>query len=366
MSLSIGIIGLPNVGKSTLFNALTGAQNAAAESYPFCTIEPNKAIVPVPDERLEKIAKITNPEKVTQATVVFVDIAGLVENASQGEGLGNQFLSHVAEADALLHVVRCFSDENVAHVDTEIDPIRDIETVETELALRDIELVENRVEKLERQARVDDSVEDQLSAAKSLAEHLSEGRSASDFPERSSESAIPLYREVPLVSDKEIIYLANTDEEISAETESCVDAVRTCAKDHGSRFLAIAAKFEQELIDMDDAERTEFRQIYGIEEQALERVIRAGYESLDLVSFFTIQSNQAQAWNVARGTPADRAAGTIHSDFEEGFIRAEVIAYDDLVAHGGEEKCRAAGVVRTVGHDYQVQDGDVIRFVFDA
>ncbi|MBS3762644.1 MAG: redox-regulated ATPase YchF [Planctomycetes bacterium] len=366
MSLSIGIIGLPNVGKSTLFNALTGAQNAAAESYPFCTIEPNKAIVPVPDERLEKIAKITNPEKVTQATVVFVDIAGLVENASQGEGLGNQFLSHVAESDALLHVVRCFSDENIAHVAPELNPVRDIETVQTELALRDIELVENRIETLERQARTDDSFEDQLETAKNLARHLSDGHLASDFPERSSETAAPLYREVPLVSDKKIIYLANTDEEVSDKTRPCVDALRSYADEHGTLALTIAAKFEEELIDMDDAEQSEFRNLYGIEERALQRVIRTGYETLDLVSFFTIQSNQAQAWNVPRGTPADRAAGTIHSDFEEGFIRAEVIAYDDLVTHGGEEKCRAAGVVRTVGHDYQVQDGDVIRFVFDA
>lgn len=361
MGLAIGIIGLPNVGKSTLFNALTGAQNAAAESYPFCTVEPNRAVVPVPDERLEGIAEITEPEKVTPTTIQFVDIAGLVENASKGEGLGNQFLSHVAEADALAHLVRCFEDENVAHVAAELDPVRDMEVVETELVLRDIELLERRVEDLSREARANKDALPRLQAAEGLLGHLNEGEPIMTFPDKSAEAVRPLLEDVPFVTDKPMIYVANVGE---TAADACVRSVREHAEERGFSALSVEAKIEEELIGMDPEERREFLHIYGLEESALERLIRTGYETLGLISFFTIQSNQVQAWTVPEGCGAARAAGRIHTDFEEGFIRAQVMAYEDFIRLGGEHECRQAGLERTVGRDYEVRDGDIIRFLF--
>ncbi len=363
MGLSIGIIGLPNVGKSTLFNALTGAQNAAAESYPFCTVEPNRAVVPVPDPRLEKIAEITRPEKITPATIEFVDIAGLVENASKGEGLGNQFLAHVAEADALVHLVRCFEDENVAHVQATLDPARDMEVVETELVLRDMELLERRIEELRKRARSDREALPRLQVAEPLLEHLGQGEPIMSYPQRSSEGIRPLLNEVPFVTDKPLIYVANVGEDEAGQPAACVEAVRERAARRGLPALRVEAKIEEELVGMDPEERGEFLQVYGLEESALERLIRTSYEMLGLISFFTIQSNQVQAWTVPQGCPAARAAGRIHTDFEEGFIRAQVIAYEDFVRMGGEHECREAGLVGTAGRDYEVRDGDIIRFL---
>lgn len=366
MGLSIGIVGLPNVGKSTILNALTGARHAAAENYPFCTVEPNHAIVPVPDPRVEKIAELTRPEKITHTTVEFVDIAGLVKDASRGEGLGNQFLANIGDVDAILHVVRCFEDENVAHVTGDVDPVRDIEIVETELLLRDLQLLENRVKKLSKEVRGDRSLKAEAEIGQKLAEHLNGGNPASTFEARTSEAGRALYREMRFLTDKKVIYCANVGEDAVTESNPLVTAVREFASRTGAPVIVIAAEMEAELIGMDAAERKEFLDSYGIAEGGLSRLIRAGYEALGLVSFFTIQSNQVQSWTVRRGTKAPQAAGTIHTDFEQGFIRAEVIAYHDLAKHGTETACKAAGVARTEGKDYEVQDGDVIRFHFSG
>ena len=366
MGLSIGIVGLPNVGKSTILNALTGARNAAAENYPFCTVEPNHAIVPVPDPRVEKIADLTSPEKITHTTVEFVDIAGLVKDASKGEGLGNQFLDNIGNTDAILHVLRCFEDENVAHVTGDVDPVRDIEIVESELLLRDIQLLENRVAKLSKEVRGDKSLKAELDVGQRLLAHMNEGRRASSFDGKSSDSGKALYAEMRLLTDKGVIYCANVGEDAVSESNPHVVAIEEYASKTGAPVIVIAAEMEEELTGMGADERKEFLDSYGIAEGALARMIRAGYEALGLVSFFTIQSNQVQAWTVRRGTKAPRAAGTIHTDFEKGFIRAEVIAYDDLVEHGTEAACKSAGVARTEGKDYEVRDGDVIRFHFST
>ena len=363
--MRIGIIGLPNVGKSTILNVLSGAHNAAAENYPFCTVEPNCAIVPVPDDRLDRIAGLTHPEKITPTTVEFVDIAGLVKDASKGEGLGNQFLGHVGETDALLHVVRCFSEEDVAHVAGEVDPVRDVEIVETELLLRDVQLLENHVKRLSKQVRGDKSLQAQVDVGRALLEHLNAGQPAVTFDARSSEPARALYAEVRPVTDKKIVYCANVDEDGFNDANPHVQALRTAAETRGAPVMVMAARIEEELIGMNADERKEFLDSYGVDESALERMIQAGYEALNLVSFFTIQSNQVQAWTVRRGTRAPQAAGAIHSDFEKGFIRAEVLGFDDLIQHGSEAACKTAGVARTEGKDYEVRDGDIIRFYFN-
>jgi len=364
MGLSIGIVGLPNVGKSTILNALTGARNAAAENYPFCTVEPNHAIVPVPDPRVEKIAELTNPEKITHTTVEFVDIAGLVKDASKGEGLGNQFLDNIGNTDAILHVLRCFDDDNVAHVTGDVDPVRDIDIVETELLLRDIQLLEKRVQKISKEVRGDKSLKAEVDLARKVLEHMNEGRRASSFGARLSDTGKALYAEMRFLTDKGVIYCANVGEDAVSEDNPHVMAIREYATRTGAGVVVIAAEMEEELIGMGVDERKEFLDSFGIAEGALNRMIRAGYEALRLVSFFTIQSNQVQAWTVRRGTKAPQAAGTIHTDFEKGFIRAEVIAYEALLEHGSEAACKSAGVARTEGKDYEVRDGDVIRFHF--
>ncbi|HNX53796.1 MAG TPA: redox-regulated ATPase YchF [Pontiellaceae bacterium] len=366
MSLSIGILGLPNVGKSTIFNALTRAQNAEAANYPFCTIEPNKAVVPVPDERVDKLATMANPKKVVYATVDFVDIAGLVKGASRGEGLGNKFLANIREADALLHVVRCFADENVVHVDGSVDPMRDIDVIETELVLADLQTLETRAQRMEKLARNDKKVAEQLAAVKRLIDHLGEGKPAVSFPEHDTDDMKALLKESPLLTDKKIIYCANVDESGMAEDSAYVKAVRAYADSKGADTVKICAKMEEDLIGMDDAEAAEFLKEYNVTESGLDQIARTGYHTLGLISYLTAGPKEVHAWTIHRGWKAPAAAGVIHTDFERGFIRAQVISYNDYITYGGEAGCREKGLMRTEGKDYVVQDGDVIEFLFNV
>ena len=366
MALSIGIVGLPNVGKSTTFNALTKAQNAEAANYPFCTIEPNRAIVPVPDPRLEKIAEICKPRQVIHSTVEFVDIAGLVRGASKGEGLGNQFLSHIRETSAIVHIVRCFDDENVVHVDGAPDPARDIDTIETELILADIQTLENRMDRLNKQARGDKKAQPLVDKAKAVMAHLETGEPAWSFPSKDDEAYEQLAKEVRFITDKQVIYAANVDEDGLAEDNEHVAAVRAIAARRNAEFVKICAKVEDELAGMEDHEREEFLHSLGAEEGGLEQVIRHGFHALGLMSYFTAGEKEARAWTVRRGAKGPEAAGVIHSDFERGFIRAEVIAYEDYIRCKGEAGAKAAGVLRVEGKEYVVQDGDVMHFRFSV
>jgi GTP-binding protein YchF len=366
MALSIGIVGLPNVGKSTLFNALTKAQNAEAANYPFCTIEPNKAVVPVPDPRLADLARIVEPQRILAATVEFVDIAGLVRGASTGEGLGNQFLGHIRETAAIVHVVRCFDDPDVVHVDGTVDPVRDVEVIETELILADLQAVETRIERLSRKAKGDKDAAAQAEFARGLLAWLGQGRPAVAFPERDTNAGIELFGEVHLITAKPVIYCANVDEESLAADNAHVAALRAWALPRGAHVIKISAKVEAELVGMDDEERAEFLASYGVSESGIEQVIREGYAILGLVSYFTAGEKEVRAWTIEKGWKAPKAASVIHTDFEKGFIRAEVMAFADYVAHKGEAGCRTAGVFRVEGKDYVVQDGDVMHFRFNV
>ncbi|MFN2376100.1 MAG: redox-regulated ATPase YchF [Candidatus Binatia bacterium] len=366
MALSIGIVGLPNVGKSTLFNALTKAQNAEAANYPFCTIEPNKAVVPVPDPRLADLARIVEPQRILAATVEFVDIAGLVRGASTGEGLGNQFLGHIRETAAIVHVVRCFDDPDVVHVDGTVDPVRDVEVIETELILADIQAVETRIERLSRKAKNDKDAAVQIEFAKTLLAHLGAGKPAISFPERETPAGIELFDEVHLITAKPVIFCANVDEDSLAADNAHVAALRAWAAPRRAHVIKISAKVEAELVGMDDAERAEFLASYGVTESGIEQVIREGYNILGLVSYFTAGEKEVRAWTIETGWKAPKAASVIHTDFEKGFIRAEVMAFADYVAHKGEAGCRTAGVFRVEGKEYVVQDGDVMHFRFNV
>ena len=365
MSLSIGIVGLPNVGKSTLFNALTRAQNAQAANYPFCTIEPNKATVPVPDPRLGQLDAIINPKKSVQATVDFIDIAGLVRGASKGEGLGNQFLGNIRECSAIVHVVRCFDDENVTHVDGSVDPVRDVETIETELLLADIESVTKR---RERFVRIRGDKDAQAAAAElgRLLEHLNAGQPASSFVGSDSELYLASMKEMGLLTAKTTIYCANVDENGLTRDNSHVQALKSLAAERGSECVVICAKLEEELQGLSEEEQQEMLGGYGIEESGLVQVIRSGYKALGLISFFTVGEKEDRAWTIHDGWKAPQAAGVIHSDFERGFIRAEVISYADFMKYKSEAACRTAGVMRTEGKDYVVADGDVMHFLFNV
>jgi ribosome-binding ATPase len=366
MGLSIGIVGLPNVGKSTLFNALTKAQNAEAANYPFCTIEPNKAVVAVPDSRIDKLAELVKPASVIYSTVDFFDIAGLVKGASKGEGLGNQFLSNIRETDAVLHVIRCFQNEDVVHVDGIIDPLRDIEVVETELLLSDIQTLEKKIDKLQKAAKGEKAAKEMLSDAEGLLKHLNEGNPASLFKDNGKDNVKNLFSELRLMTSKPVIYCANVDEEEMAEDNEYVNNVFNYAAERKSDAVKISAKVEEELIGLSEEEKSEFLESYGIKESGLEKIIRTGFHTLGLISFFTAGPKEVRAWTIHRGWKAPQAAGEIHTDFEKGFIRAEVIKYDDYIKYGSEAACKAAGVMKVEGKDYIMQDGDVVYFLFNV
>jgi len=366
MGLSVGIVGLPNVGKSTIFNALTREQNAEAANYPFCTIEPNKAVVPVPDKRLDRLAEVAGSKKILPATVDFVDIAGLVKGASQGEGLGNKFLTNIRETDAILQVVRCFDDGNVVHVDGSIDPVRDIEIIEAELIIADFQMMENRVKRVRKQARTDKAVAAALPTFEKLMEHLAEGKMAHDFEEKDSEQGKSIFKETQFLTDKKVIYCCNVDEDGLLEDNDYVKLVKAYAAERDADVVKICAKMEEDLNGISDEEREEFLQEYGVKESGLDQIIHTGYHTLGLISYLTQGPKETRAWTIYCGDTAPKAAGVIHSDFERGFIRAQVISYTDFIEKGGEVACRDAGLLRTEGKEYIVKDGDVIEFLFNV
>ena len=363
MSLSVGIVGLPNVGKSTTFNALTKAQNAQSANYPFCTIEPNKAIVPVPDERIAKLAKIVHPQKIQHSTIEFVDIAGLVRGASRGEGLGNKFLANIKEVDAILHIVRCFEDSNITHTEGRIDPMSDIEIIELELILADLETLDRRIERLTRAAKASKESAAMLEVALKLKAHLEQNKSVKTFDDKDSTEFIALDRDLRFLSNKPVIYGANIDE--SGENAH-LKAVEGYAKAQNSAVVTLCAKLEEEMIDMSDAERVEFLGELGFAQSGLEQMIRISFETLNLISYFTAGVKEVRAWTIVRGTKAPQAAAVIHNDFEKGFIRAETISFADFVKYGGENGAKENGAMRSEGKDYIVQDGDVMHFRFNV
>jgi len=365
MSLSIGIVGLPNVGKSTLFNALTKAQNAESANYAFCTIEPNKAVVPVPDSRLDVLSELVKPQRVQSSTVDFVDIAGLVAGASKGEGLGNKFLGNIRETQAILHVVRCFDDDDVIHVANSVDPLRDIEIIETELILADVQVLESRLERMEKQLKGDKGLAPKIEVAKKLLAHMDEGQPVSTF-DGESKSLDELLVELRLITAKNVIYCANVDEEGLVEDNDYVKSVRALAEERGAEFVKISARMEEELVGLEDEDYQEFLESYGIEESGLHQIIRTGFHSLGLISYFTAGVKEVRAWTIHDGDKAPQAAGVIHTDFERGFIRAEIVSYDHFVEHGSESKCRSEGVLRVEGKDYVMKDGDVTHFLFNV
>jgi hypothetical protein len=366
MALSIGIVGLPNVGKSTLFNALTKAQNAEAANYPFCTIEPNKAIVPVPDKRIDQLSMIVKPQRVQTAIVEFTDIAGLVKGASRGAGLGNKFLSHIRETSAVLHVVRCFEDENVIHVDGNVNPLRDIEVINTELILADIQTLENRVSRLEKLAKTDKKSQPLADTAKKLLEHLNTGEPAFTFSEKESDLFLELTKETPLITVKPVIYAANVDEDGLGADNEHVKTVHEFAAKHNARSVKICAKIEEDMAGMTDDERSEFLESLGVSEGGLDRIIQHSYHALGLISYFTAGVKEVRAWTIKAGWKAPKAASVIHNDFERGFIRAEIVAFEDFIGCSGESGARNSGKLRTEGKEYVVGNGDVVHFLFNV
>lgn len=367
MGLGVGIVGLPNVGKSTTFNALTKAQNAQAENYPFCTIEPNKAIVPVPDNRLNELAKIVNPNKIQHSTIEFVDIAGLVRGASKGEGLGNQFLSNIREVEVILHMVRCFEDGNITHVEGEVNPLRDIEIIETELIYADIAQLEKKIDRLKKQAKGSKEAASLLSIAEELYIHIGELKPVKTFEKINDESFITLDKELRFLSNKDVIYGANVDEEtLSSGTNEYVEKLKEYANNTNSDVIVLCAKIEEELIGLDDEEAKAFLVDLGAKNSGLEQIIQKAFDKLGLMSYFTAGKVEVRAWTIRKNTKAPQAAAVIHNDFEKGFIKAEVISYEDFISFGGESKCKDAGKLRLEGKDYVVQNGDVMHFRFNV
>jgi GTP-binding protein YchF len=374
MGFSCGIIGLPNVGKSTIFNALTSAK-AAAANFPFCTIEPNTGAVPVPDERLQVLADIAKSEKIIPTQVTFVDIAGLIRGASKGEGLGNQFLGHIREVDAVAHVVRCFEDGDVVHVDGKVDPISDIETIDTELILSDLDSIKKRKERLEKLVRAQDKdAKAEMEVLSALEKHLSDAKPARAFELPGNLEAYA--DKVPvalhgLLTAKPTLFVANVSEGQVAHVpdvngDTLVDKVAAHAKKIGAGIVVICGKIESEIAELDVGDRAVYLKDLGLEQSGLDRLAVAGYQALNLLTFFTVGPKETHAWTVSQGTRAPQAAGKIHSDFERGFIRAEVIGYSDYVQYSGEAKSREAGKLRTEGKDYVVLDGDVVHFRFNV
>lgn len=364
--LSCGIVGLPNVGKSTLFNAITQA-GAESANYPFCTIDPNVGVVEVPDPRLSKLAEIVNPERVVPTAFQFVDIAGLVKGASQGEGLGNQFLSHIREVDAIAHVVRCFDDENVTHVSGSVDPIQDIETINLELILADLETVEKRLQRVSRQLKTG---EKRYRIEQAMLERIKEAFER-EQPARQlafSEEEEPLLRDLHLLTLKPVLYVANVNESDAGRGSAnpLVREVQTYAAREGADVVVISGKVEAEIAELEGEDRALFLEELGLEEAGLDRLIRAAYSLLGLATYFTAGEKEVRAWTIKKGTKAPQAAGVIHSDFERGFIRAEVVAYEQLVQAGSMGRAREMGLLRLEGKDYVVQDGDVVHFRFNV
>ena len=367
MSLAVGIVGLPNVGKSTTFNALTRAQNAQSANYPFCTIEPNKALVNVPDERLYELAKIAKPQRILHSVIEFVDIAGLVRGASKGEGLGNKFLSNIRECEMILHIVRCFEDGNITHTEGGVNPVRDIEIINTELILADIEQLGKKIEKLTREAKANTKgAKESLELANKLLAHLNLGKSAGSFAEKDSELFVNLNKDLRLLSAKEVIYGANVDEAGISEDNEFVKALKTYAEKKSNEVIKLCAKIEEELISLDESESAELLASLGAKESGLAQIIRVAFGKLGLISYFTAGDIEVRSWTIKKGCKAPKAASVIHNDFEKGFIKAEVISYDDFIACGGESKAKEAGKLRLEGKDYVVQDGDIMHFRFNV
>ena len=366
--MKLGIVGLPNVGKSTLFNSLTKA-GAESANYPFCTIDPNVGTVAVPDERIKKLGDLYHTKKVTPATIEFVDIAGLVKGASKGEGLGNQFLANIREVDAIVHVVRCFEDSNIVHVDGSIDPARDIETINLELIFSDIEILERRIAKVAKQARMDKTLAKELELLQGLKSHLEDGKMARTYELPEDEDLELWYKGYNLLTAKPTIYAANVAEDDLADdgaNNPFVASVREKANEEGSEVFVVCAQIEEEISELDDDEKAMFLEDLGLKESGLDKLIKASYSLLGLISFLTAGEEECRAWTIKKGTKAPQAAGKIHTDFERGFIKAEVVNYEDLLECGSLSAAREKGIVGLEGKDYVVKDGDVILFRFNV
>ena len=366
--MKLGIVGLPNVGKSTLFNSLTKA-GAESANYPFCTIDPNVGVVTVPDERLDVLGEMYHTKKIIPAAIEFVDIAGLVKGASKGEGLGNQFLANIREVDAIVHVVRCFEDSNIVHVDGSIDPLRDIETINLELIFSDLEILERRIAKTAKVARNDKAAAKELALLQKIKEHLEEGKLAKTFSGTEDEEELEWLFGYNLLTYKPVIYAANVAEDDKADdgvSNSGVQAVREYAKEEQSEVFVVCAQIEQEIAELEDDEKKMFLEDLGLSESGLEKLIKASYRLLGLISYLTAGEPEVRAWTITDGTKAPQAAGKIHSDFERGFIRAEVVSYDDLMDCGSHSAAKEKGLVRLEGKDYVVKDGDIMLFRFNV
>ena len=373
MSLSVGIVGLPNVGKSTLFNALTKKQQAAAENYPFCTIEPNTSIVEVKDSRLEELAKIDKPQQIIRATVEFTDIAGLVKGASKGEGLGNKFLANIRECDAILHVVRCFENDDIIHVQeggnksAPIDPAGDAEVIETELILADMEQLQKRYDRVRKEAQAKPPLRPEAEACAALLKHLEEGHPVRTFPRAEGDAILQVLKELHFLTDKKVIYCANVSEDDLADPSANphIAELKAYADKQECEMVTICAQMEADLAGLSEDEAKEFLSSYGLEESSLDRTIKLAYHTLGLASYLTAGPKEVRAWTFHRGWKAPQCAGVIHTDFEKGFIRAQIIAFDDYIKYNGEAGARAAGALRPEGKEYVMQDGDVVEFMFN-